>query len=1298
MTILELVSFFSNAASILSGFDTIRKHFSNSTAEDLFKQCFVDAVKQSAQNFADLTDPEKVEVDRNTLDEAIASLRDVDITTLTSLERGEILVKITTRFRDCIILPGHQLTAEDLEQRLRPVLEKTIAYFNHRLPRNQEAVNQIVLKLERVQLEGQERLIERTQAIHDAILRLEAKPTELPNRHSNVNISDAVATAIAREHRAEIDNARDLLNNHKPETALDLLEKLKRRIWGDASPIVKFRILTNMGAAQLNLNKEREAVLLMLEAFQYNPEDEKALSNRAVAHFLLGETNEAANYVEKTLEKNPANTNAYAILVKISTDEETLEEVIAKVPESLRKTPQIAYAISGIAKQRGNLEEARKWRETMVAHEQENVPASIAALATILIEQVLADRLAVLTNQITESQKEELRRAIELLTEAWTCVVNTESRTVRTDWIINRSMAHRLLCESKLAIKDLDAALEIEPSHPVLLKNRATLAFEQGEKESAIEFLKKIQSAPEASEAQILIATILCEEKRFDEAITRLNDFLRTNPSSELQEEANYWLVHIYIADKRFEEAEQISTAMRESSPRNILNLVEAARLSRATGKLDEALSQLKEAYDYAQNSEEFLEIVELADQLYIHEQFKEAATLYEKIADTSQNSELTEWLLKSYYRSGEAGKTLEICQELRAKYGPLENISKMEFAIYEEIGDMNQALAVCEAYLSTFPDDTDMQIRLASVYYHLNRFDELDRLLERPFDLKNLPLQSCFNLAYFHQIRSKPKRALDIMYEVRRTHYNNADAHLKYIGLFYQVDEQLGELLRPTQVLPGTAVCLDKSGQRSWYVVEEREDADIERQERDVKDPLAQQLLGKVVNAELCLRQTPLGPEIGKIAEIKSKYVYACQESFRKFLELFPEESRVWSINLGDPDETTDSSKFQPIFDLTDKQHEASLRIEEAYKENPFPIGTFTNLTGLNVLDTWVLLMSKPDMGVRCSEGNLEERKQVLALLGDSQPKLAVDLISLMTIHGIGAADTVIKAFGKLRIAQSTINELQKIISEREGMWSQREGMTIGKQGDQYVRHMINPEDVRRGIEHLKGLIEWIRENCEVEPCTAALQMNQLRKRELDERLQPFFMDTLLIASRPGYLLLSDDERLRSYAKINLNHHAGTNFQIDGVWTQVVLEHCVNRDLLNKVEYDQMTIKLVCSNYYHTAFDADVLIEAAKQSDWNLSEPYNSLVQALGGQKAGLSFALNVAVGFLFKLWTQPILHHRSEYLTQALLEGLTSGRRTRDVLDLLAVRIREKSTLYFPAKEHIRTQIRAYEQKHPF
>ena len=1303
MTIFELALMSFNAigttASIFGGINALRD-LNNSTAVDLFKKSFVDAVKQNASDFADLTDPETVDVDNDALDEVIASLEGTNVIILVSPDGSETLAKIVTIFQKCIILPGHQLTAADLERRLQPVIKKTFAIFFEKLPRNQQATNETMLEFARGQSARQEGLIKDTQVIKENANQIGKinKTTQAIHDKLHRPLDINISAAVEEEQQSAINNAKDLLRKNKPQSAIDSLENLKQRIWTDASPAVKFSILTNMAAALFTLNKEQEAAMLVLEAFQYNPEDEKALSNRALAHASLGEMKEAEEYAKKALEKNPVNTKAYTILVEISTDEETLEEVIAKVPEYLQEKPQIAYAISNIAKQHGDLEKARKWRETVVASDQENAPDFKAALATILIEQVTDDDLAVSTNQLSNLQIEQLEKAIKFLTEAWDSVADTELRTARIEWVINRSTAQHLLGNSKEVIKDLDTALEIGQPNPILLKNRAILAFEQGEEKSSIEFLEKIQSAPETPEAPIALAGILFVYERYNEAITTLNDFLRTNPSAELQENANRLLIQIYIADKRFEEAQQISTIMLESSPTSVLNLVNAARISSATEESEEALSQLKEAYNLAQNSGVFQEIFELASELYKHEQFKEAAALYEKLADTSHDSQWTQLLLYSYYRSGEAAKALEICQGLREKDGPLENVSKIEFGIYEEIGDLNQALIIGEAYLSKFPDDIDMQIDLAYVHYCLNNMEEFNRLLERSFDLKELSLPTCFNLAHLHQVGSKPENALDIMYETRRTHYDKPAAHLKYIGLFFQVSKQLDELLNPTQVQPDTAVCIDSSGQ-SWSIIEERAGADITRNERDFENPLVQQLLGKTVNDEIHLGETPLGSEIGKITAIESKYVYAYKESLSRFSELFPGTPGLWSVSLDEPSgdsednshEEADSADIQPILDLTDKQHEASLQIEEGYKKMLPPIGVLTKWTGRGVLDAWNLLMSRPDLGIRCSVGDFQEKRQALALFESSQPKLIVDIISLMTLYCLEATDTVVKAFGKLGIAQSTIDVLQRTIFEREGTWSERESMSIERQGNQYVRINIDPEDVRQNIERLEDLVKWIRENCEVHPCTAALQMNLLRKRELDDLFQPFFIDTLLIASQPGCLLLSDDERLRFYAKTGFNSDAGTNFHIDGVWTQVVLEHCVNKNLLSRVDYNKMTIKLVCSNYYHTEFDAEVLIEAAKQSDWKFSEPYNSLVKALGGQRANLSFALNVATDFLFELWTQPIVHSRSVYLTHALLDGLTFGRRPRSVLMELANRVLHRFEFHPLAQREVLSLIRA-------
>ena len=1190
MTIFELALASFNAigttASIFSGI-TALKDLDNSTAADLFKESFIDAVKQSAPDFADLTDPEKVDVDNNTLNEVIASFEGTDITILTSPDRGEILIKLAAIFQKCIILPGSQLTTTDLERRLQPVIKKTFAIFFEHLPRNQQATNEMTLELGRVQLVNQERLIKNTDPIDEINKTTQAVHDTL---HRCLDVS--TSAAVEEEQQSAINNAKDLLRKNKPQSAIDSLENLKQRISESTAPTVRYSILTNMAAALFALNKTEEATMSVLEAFQYNSEDEKALANRASAHASLGETKDAEEYANKALEKNPVNIHAYATLVEISTDEETLEEVIAKVPEYLREKPQIAYAISNIAKHRGNLEEVRKWREIMVEHDQENLPDYKAALAAILIEQVLENPLTMYTKQPNDSQRHQLRRAVELLTEAWNCVVNTELHAVRTDWIINRSMAYYFLGEWKNAIKDIDAALEIEPLDSLLLKNRAILAVEHGDKENAIECLRKIQSVPETSEAQIMIATILFLEERFDAAITTLSDLLQANPSPELQEKANRWLVRIYTEAERFEDAERLSTVMRKSSPESILDLIEAARISKATGKHDEALSYLKEAYNYAQDSEEFLEVAELADQLYIHELFKEASVLYEKLADTSLNSEWTQELLKSYYNAGEIGKALQLCQQLRAKYGLIENVSWREYNIYEAIGDLKQAMAIGTEYLKAFPDDLNVQMDVAYFHYRLGNVEEVKHLLEGQFDLKDLSLQSCINLAYLHKVASKPKSALDIMYETRRMYDANPDVHLQYFHLFLEVEKQLGKLSDAPQVQIGTAVRLDKAGETNWYIIEERDDANPRHNELDVTDPLAQQLLGKTANDEIILRETPFGPDIGKIIEIQSKYVYAFQEICREFSGRFPRAQGLWSIKLDDSDEIADAEKSQYLLNLTDRRHEASLQDEEIYKEIPMPIGAFARLIERNVLDTWGFLMSNPDLGIRCCIENFQEKIQAFAALETSQPKLVVDLISLVTLHFLKAADTVVKAFGKLRIAQSTIDELQRTIHEKE-IGANRESVIFGKQGDRYVKHIITPEEVQREIESLKNLIKWIRKNCEVHPVTAALQINRQDKQKFDDVFQPFFIDTLFIASQPGHLLLSDDEQLRCYAKTNFSSDIGTDFDIDGVWTQIVLKHCVNRNLLDRVEYNKMTIKLVCSNYYHTNFDAEVLVEA---------------------------------------------------------------------------------------------------------
>ena len=98
---------------------------------------------------------------------------------------------------------------------------------------------------------------------------------------------------------------------------------------------------------------------MFIEAFQYNPEDEKALCNKALGNLFVGQREEAVKIVEQVLEKNPMSQRAYELLAYTSTKSDSLESVIKKIPEVLRKNETIAYAIAHAARERREAHRSR---------------------------------------------------------------------------------------------------------------------------------------------------------------------------------------------------------------------------------------------------------------------------------------------------------------------------------------------------------------------------------------------------------------------------------------------------------------------------------------------------------------------------------------------------------------------------------------------------------------------------------------------------------------------------------------------------------------------------------------------------------------------------------------------------------------------------------------------------------------------------------------------------------------------------------------------------------------------------
>ena len=274
MTILGLVfnayNIVGTGFSIISGINLAIKKYCKTTAEDLFKKSFVKVVKRYASDFADQTDPKTVSVDTHTFDDVMASLKDADEVEFTQLNESEKIAKITTLFRNCIIVPNHQLPNMDFERRIRPIIERVIIDFYAQLPFKQEAFNQIVLEfiqdsttvqantdsmlldfmreIEQVQLEVSERISQDIQII-------KADTEDIKN--GNKELKQTTGSNSLDTWGSLMGNPELRIRCRMGDFDADLLlEIAKRANWKLAEPYNSFVLA--LGRERMNLNSALE--------------------------------------------------------------------------------------------------------------------------------------------------------------------------------------------------------------------------------------------------------------------------------------------------------------------------------------------------------------------------------------------------------------------------------------------------------------------------------------------------------------------------------------------------------------------------------------------------------------------------------------------------------------------------------------------------------------------------------------------------------------------------------------------------------------------------------------------------------------------------------------------------------------------------------------------------------------------------------------------------------------------------------------------------------------------------------
>ena len=256
------------------------------------------------------------------------------------------------------------------------------------------------------------------------------------------------SSRLADERYKRVDYAQVLINEGQFIQAVEYLEALKAELWYQADNILKYRLLANLGIAKLGLDEISDAAVRLVEALQYNSEDDRAIAYAAMGYVFQKDYANAEKFVEKALQKNPANALAYSLCVRIVPVTESIESVLEQIPLAYHESPDVLVALGEAARKRKLYDRAERWWQAALDGNSDRSMDSVKAfLAVVLIEPVAENYPLIAAGQLSEHQKHNLERAISLLTEVLggEYVNPYDLSHLKFTALVNRASALRLL-------------------------------------------------------------------------------------------------------------------------------------------------------------------------------------------------------------------------------------------------------------------------------------------------------------------------------------------------------------------------------------------------------------------------------------------------------------------------------------------------------------------------------------------------------------------------------------------------------------------------------------------------------------------------------------------------------------------------------------------------------------------------------------------------------------------------------------------------------------------------------------
>lgn len=1126
--------------------------------------------------------------------------------------------------------------------------------------------------------------------IFDEVKKIERVEAHLEKIERLISLhlpSDQPAKEIKPEeiaHHKRIDQIRDgLIQKGKFITAKELLLKLSDEI--KALPVsseIYFRIETNLGVCDLELDNKNQAFLHFEKALDYEPENPKAISNMGLSALLRGDPKKALELSEKALSLSPDDLTPLCVYFEALAKLGRYNNLEEKIDEKVLKDPQCLATLGMIYCDKKDFSKAEGFLRKSSAERPDN-PKVLALLAQTLVIplQMELKETMPLPWKISKEIQDKIKEAETTMTRAIEICQSYENHRLLHDVLASRAGIRMMLDDFSGASADCNRILVEDPKHEVTLRNRGLIALETGKYDEAIEYLDKLPEGKNRDEVVGPLAYAYLKVKKYDECISLVKSYWKEGETSREQIKLGLLLAEAFHISGQGTECEEIIKKIHKLNPNDPEVLAGISKVRQIQQRWNEAIDRLREALAYAQGGYKDLVTLELADLYYERGRYAEAVPFYETVVDEKTDRPVLRRYLIALYNAGDFRKAHEISSQLRGEGKPIPIVSEIEALICEYLDDLDTAHQLYVGLAEAEPENPMHLVRSAFIDFKRGNRDKSVKVLTEVLGKVQDKARVLMGIAQIFALMGKSREAFSIAYRARRIGFDDPDMHLAYVRLFLSREADVDAMLHVIKGDIDTAIWLQRDEQKCHFLLLDEEPIDRGRGELRINDPLAQKLVGCHKGDRIDLKEGPYEELSYEVVEIQSKYVFAFQETLNNFTTWFPDHPGLHKVDTKEKD-------FSKIFALVDDRQRLTNQVLEFYQQKNLTLGAFSKLVNSSIIEVWGGLLGRGETQLIASTGSTDEQQTSAKILKDSQA-ITVDLLSILTLAYLKSMELLVNRSPTIYTSQSVLDELNRVISDKD--FGGQGMMLIGKEGEHYTRQEITKESLERSKEFLEEIRSFVEKNCQCVAVREALKIGKEEFERLEDLLGEDSIHAILIAKEKETPLYSDDLRLRMIAK---NDHA-----VDGVWTQTVLIDMLEKKLITSEQYQELIIKLIQGNYTYVSVNADTLnLTLRKHRFKTTEEEVGKVFDRLAGPETTEESAIEVISNCLKCTWIGPILLEQKLAVLDLCLAVLTKNRVRHRAIKNLCSALKGKFLLLPIQLDFILRNIDVWQKSHLF